>query len=377
MIPRSTRSRTAAAAPPVSRPPGTRGARSPPGRAPLPLSLSLVTLHPGQHARRSTPRAGRTGSRRVRMRGDRPRVAATVRTTCSRRDARAWPRGAQGDAPPAALGPRALPRHAASADQDQGAGHQGAAFRRPLAPVLRAARRPLRLDQVLQHQAGADDGAHPVADGAVVLDVDRRARRRRSPRRAAGRSRRRRPGGPRGRGSRGTASASGGSPRRRTARPGRSTRATSASSAAGVGDERQPAEGRARHVDAMPSPAAARRRRPGAAARRCRSTGSARPRGPASRPRGRARRRPPPPPQPPRARRRAAADLQHPAAGDVAEQVRVGLAQPLGAPEEVDVAEVGAVLGQVGGRGGVPPAAVGPRRLRGTGRTARDPPAAG
>ena len=52
------------------------------------------------------------------------------------------------------------------------------------------------------------------------------------------------------------------------------------------------------------------------------------------------------------------------------EQVRVGLAQPLGAPQEVGVAQVRAVLGEVGGRGGVPPAAVRPRRLRVPGRTA-------
>ena len=67
--------------------------------------------------------------------------------------------------------------------------------------------------------------------------------------------------------------------------------------------------------------------------------------------------------QPPGARRRAAADLQHPPARDVAEQPRVGLAQPLGPPQEVRVAQVGTVLGEVGRRRGVPPAAVGPHRL--------------
>ena len=54
--------------------------------------------------------------------------------------------------------------------------------------------------------------------------------------------------------------------------------------------------------------------------------------------------------------RRAAADLEHPAAGDVAEQARVGLAQPLRAPDEVGVAEEVAVLGLVVVGLGVPPA---------------------
>ena len=76
--------------------------------------------------------------------------------------------------------------------------------------------------------------------------------------------------------------------------------------------------------------------------------------------------------QPARAGRRAAADLQHPPPGDVPEQVGVGLAQPLGAPQEVGVAEVGAVLGEVGRRRGVPPAPVGAGGLVLAGRAPGD-----
>ena len=186
------------------------------------LPRQTASWTPGARGRRPPHLCLGTSSRSVRHpasgRADaRGCVAASARGMIGRR--RSAPRRQAG-----------LRRH-----QDQRAGHEGAAFGGPLAPVLRPARRPLRLDQVLEHQAGADDGPHPVADGAVVLDVDRASRRRRSRRRDGGRSRRRRPGGPRGRGSRGTASASGGSPTRRTARraaapgpPRRSAPSTSA-----------------------------------------------------------------------------------------------------------------------------------------------------
>ena len=85
-----------------------------------------------------------------------------------------------------------------------------------------------------------------------------------------------------------------------------------------------------------------RRRRPRRAAA-CRRTGRARP---TARP-GVA--------EPPGGGRRAAADLQHPRPAHVAEQAGVGLAQPFGAPHEVDVAEEVAVLGLVIVGVGVPP----------------------
>ena len=56
--------------------------------------------------------------------------------------------------------------------QDESAGDECAACGGPLAPLLGAAQCPLRLDEVLEHEAGPHDGPHPVADGAVVLDVD-------------------------------------------------------------------------------------------------------------------------------------------------------------------------------------------------------------
>ena len=46
---------------------------------------------------------------------------------------------------------------------------------RPLAPLAVVPGRPLRLDQVVEDQPGGDELAHPVAEGAVVLDVDRPA----------------------------------------------------------------------------------------------------------------------------------------------------------------------------------------------------------
>lgn len=67
---------------------------------------------------------------------------------------------------------------------------------------------------------------------------------------------------------------------------------------------------------------------------------------------------------------RAGAEFEDPPAGDVAEQPRVGLAQPLRAPDEVRLAEERAVLGLVGVGVGVPPAPVGAADLGGV-----DPPA--
>src|SRR4051794_19547398 len=51
--------------------------------------------------------------------------------------------------------------------------------------------------------------------------------------------------------------------------------------------------------------------------------------------------------------------------------MRVGLAQPLRAPEEVDVPQVGTVLCEIGRRGGIPPPPVRPGRLRGPDAAAR------
>jgi len=35
--------------------------------------------------------------------------------------------------------------------------------------------RPLRLDQIIEHEAGTDDLAHPVTNGPVMFDVRRLA----------------------------------------------------------------------------------------------------------------------------------------------------------------------------------------------------------
>ena len=78
----------------------------------------------------------------------------------------------------------------------------------------------------------------------------------------------------------------------------------------------------------------------------------------------------------------AAADLEHPAAGHVAEHPRVRLVHALGAPDEADVAEELAVGGLVLVGVGVPVAAVGPLGVRLRDRTTgglhgTTPPAAG
>ena len=268
---------------------------------------------------------------------------------------------------------RATSFTAASADQDQRAGDERAAGGRPLAPVLRAARRPLGFEQVVEHQPGADDGAHPVADRAVVLDVDGAARRRRSRRRARGRSRSETTCRSAGSGESGNGQRIGWFTEATNRPPGRSTRATS----------REHRRRRRRRTAGRRTPSRRGRRLPvgqregagvGLQQRHGETGRPVQLGGPGQHP-GREVERDDVgtrPAQPPRAGRRAAADLQHPPAGDVAEQVRVGLAQPLGAPQEVGVAEVGAVLGEVGRRGGVPPAAVGADRLRGADRPAGD-----
>ncbi len=76
--------------------------------------------------------------------------------------------------------------------------------------------------------------------------------------------------------------------------------------------------------------------------------------------------------QPARAHRRSAADLEHPPAGDVAEQVRVVLAQVLRAPHEVRDAEERAVLGVVVVGVAVPRRAVGAHGGRGRRRSPAD-----
>ena len=198
----------------------------------------------------------------------------------------------------------------------------------------------------------------------MVLDVGRRARRVDLDVRACGRSRTAARSARPGRGRRRTPSASGGSPRTPSARRAAARARPRASPAPGrprTAPRRTPSRpGRRR-----PSGTAAARRRPAPAGPPSRSR---RPSGAAWRSiaagqveRHRVRALAP---QPARARRRAGPDLQHPRPGDVAEQSRVGLAQPLRAPDEVGVADVAAVLGQVVVGVGVPPAPAGPFATR-------------
>jgi hypothetical protein len=140
-----------------------------------------------------------------------------------------------------------------------------------------------------------------------------------------------------------------------------------------VGDEGQPTEGRARHVHAVVG------ERQGAGVglhqRHGDPGGAVELRGPGEHAAGHVQGHHlgAGPVQPAGAGRGPAADLQHPPSPDVAEQVGVGLPQALGAPQEVHVAEVVAVFGQVGGGGRVPPPAVGPRGLRLPGPAAGHP----
>ncbi len=89
---------------------------------------------------------------------------------------------------------------------------------RPLAPHRVPVFGPLRLDEVLQHEPGRDDVAHPVAQRAVVFDVGGGSVARPPRRRACGRSRTAAPRVRSPRGRRRTSSASGGSPRTPSAR---------------------------------------------------------------------------------------------------------------------------------------------------------------
>ena len=72
--------------------------------------------------------------------------------------------------------------------------------------------------------------------------------------------------------------------------------------------------------------------------------------------------------QPPGGGRGPAAHFQHPPAGHVAQQPGVRFAYPLGAPDEVHVAEEAPVLGLVRVGVAVPPAAAGPPILVATDR---------
>ena len=76
--------------------------------------------------------------------------------------------------------------------------------------------------------------------------------------------------------------------------------------------------------------------------------------------------------QPPRAHRRTDANLENPAAGHLAEQMRVGLAQCLRTPDEIGYAQEPAVLGVVVVGVAVPPATVRTRRRRGIGGSSAD-----
>lgn len=78
-------------------------------------------------------------------------------------------------------------------------------------------------------------------------------------------------------------------------------------------------------------------------------------------------------PEPPSALAGSAAHLEHLQAGEVTQQLRVGLVETLGTPDEPDIAQELAVLGLVLVGAGVPPPAIGADGLRRPDRTPGDP----
>ena len=228
---------------------------------------------------------------------------------------------------------------------------------------------PLRLDQVDERPARATDLADPVAEGAVVLDVERpRPRSSTSTYGVRSKYERRRPSAPPAPGRReGPAHRVG--HREDPAPAGSQHPGHLTHDRGGVGDERHRAVRREGQVERS------RRRTAAAAAsawtqrRRRRRCAGVDPPGVrrADRPeRSSATTCAPWPTSQRRTARRRSRPRAPGARPTVAEQVGVGLAQPLRAPDEVGVAEEVAVLGLVVGGGGVPPArsarAVSPRR---------------
>ena len=253
-----------------------------------------------------------------------------------------------------------------AADEDRRPGEQGAAQRRPLAPHGLAALRPLGLDQVVEHETGRDDVADAVAQRAVVLDVGRHAR-------GVDLDVRRAVEVGLGDGQPVRARVVGEHPAHRVVHrehppaAGPQHPGDLAHHPLRLGHERHRAERRAGQVERCRRRRAAARRRPAREEQRHPSPRWTVQRVAASRPTGRG-----PPAMRPgwRASARTARTRSRPPARGarrhVAEQARVGLAQALRAPDEVDVADVCAVLGQVVVGVGVPPGAARPLRLRRT-----------
>ena len=247
------------------------------------------------------------------------------------------PGGASGPVSAAGDPPASWSR--AAADEDRGAGEQRAAQRAPLAPHRSRGppATPARPGRPAPARRRRRRG--PVAQRAVVLDVGRHARRRRPRRRACGRSTTGSTVSPPWPGSSGNIHRIGWFTANTHRPPGRSTRATSRITRSGSATN-----GTAPNAEQARSKRAVGERQPLGVGLHQRHGDAGRgvergrvPQHPAERSR---RDRPAPwVGEPARARRRAAADLQHPAPGDVAEQARVGLAQALRAPDEVDVAD--------------------------------------
>ena len=224
---------------------------------------------------------------------------------------------------------------------------------------------------------GGDDLADPVAQRAVVLDVGRAFRRRRTRRRACGRSTAWSRVSPSGPGSSGNAQRVGWLVAKTQRPPGRSTRAASRITARRVGDERHRAERGERDVEASRRRRAGAGRRPARAApsipvalgaqpgvaRACRPTGRRRP---AARPAAASQREHIAEPAP--TSRIRAAGRRRRAGGRRPRAAPPGTRRSRPTPRNV------AVRGVVAVGVAVPPAAVGPHRRRPQlGRAAADP----
>ena len=268
---------------------------------------------------------------------------------------------------------RRRPSAGLAGDEDRGARHQPSPQRRPLAPDAVVAGRPLGLDDVERAPARRRRSRAPGRPSSGGARRRSRSRRRRARRTACGRSSSRSPRAA-GAGVVGQGPADRVGDREDPAAARTQDARDLGHHGAGVGDERHRAEGGAGEVEATRRRTAARRRRPGPAARGRRGPR----RSPGRWRAGRRRRRAPPAaaPWPSSQREHCAAPAptsSTPAPAQrrrVAEQVRVGLVEALRAPDEAVVAQEVAVLGLVVGRCAVPP-----RRLARTVASAADGPA--
>ena len=137
--------------------------------------------------------------------------------------------------------------------EDDGAGHEGAAQRRPAAPGRLIGLRPFRLGHRIDREAGRDQQIHPISHRAMVLGVDGLSIGGDLDVRVRWRSRSIRPSGPLHRAHRGTSTASDGSCRERPPSTGADHTCDLGQNHLGVLDEGKGTVGGERDIEAVRS----------------------------------------------------------------------------------------------------------------------------